>query len=144
MARLTTGTAFVNCQVAERLEREGIAFPAIENVRLYGKKPLKDWTDGESIAITGRIKYRLSETGLSGMHNAYNVLSAGLVMNALGICSKRVGDSLRSATGLPHRLETVCKKHGRTFVDDSKSTSCQSLKAALSAFAPGSVVLIAG
>ncbi len=59
------------------------------------------------------------------------------------ICSKRTRKHLEEIGGLPHRLEFVVEKRGVRYVDDSKSTSCQSLKAALSAFEPKSVRLIA-
>ncbi len=86
----------------------------------------------------------MDETRFHGLHNALNVLSATVVTNALRICSKRTRAYLRDIGGLAHRLETVSAARGVTFVDDSKSTSCQSLKAALSAFAPKTVRLIAG
>lgn len=41
---------------------------------------------------------------------------------------------MRDITGLPHRLEAVREIRGILCVDDSKSTSAQSLGAALSAF----------
>lgn len=94
--------------------------------------------------ISGRKKYRLSETHFSGLHNALNILSATLITNMMKICSKRVKEYLKSITGLPHRIEFVTEKHGIQFIDDSKSTSCQSLMAALTAFPKEKTILIAG
>ncbi len=118
-------------------------FPDI--VRWYGKnKILKDRTDGEIIWISGRQKYRLAQTQLKGSFNAMNLLAATCVTNELKICSKRTVGYLASIAGLPHRLEFVAEKNGVAYVDDSKSTSAQSLKVALESYPNANVILIAG
>jgi UDP-N-acetylmuramoylalanine--D-glutamate ligase len=73
-----------------------------------------------------------------------NILSVTLVTNALKICSKRTREYLRHISGLAHRLEFVTEKNGIQFIDDSKSTSAQSLIAALGSFEDKKVMLIAG
>ena len=100
-------------------------------------------TDGEYITIAGRKKYALSETHFSGVHNALNILAVGLLSRALRICSKRVRKYLSEIRGLPHRLEYVREKNGIIYIDDSKSTSSQSLEAALTAFDHTHTILIA-
>jgi len=105
---------------------------------------LSNRTDGENIIISGRKKYRLSETQFSGIHNAMNILSSTLVTASLKICSKRVKDYLKNISGLAHRLEMVTTRNGVIFVDDSKSTSAQSLIAALGSFEDKKICLIAG
>lgn len=144
--RLTTGTSVINEQVFSRAREFGLEISTdIPNVRIFGKNEnLKDRTDGENISISGRKKYLLSETQFSGIHNAMNILSVTLVTNALGICSKRTREYLKNISVLSHRLETVVIKNEITFVDDSKSTSAQSLIAALSSFENKKVCLIAG
>ncbi|MFZ3232751.1 MAG: UDP-N-acetylmuramoyl-L-alanine--D-glutamate ligase, partial [Patescibacteria group bacterium] len=145
LARLTTGTAAVNAQVPARAASWGVKFEALPQMRFFGTSTeLRDRTDGHDITVTGRKKYRLEETRFSGLHNALNVLSVAVVGNAMKICSKRTKTYLKDIGGLAHRLEFVVEKNGVRYVDDSKSTSCQSLKAALGAFKPASVRLIAG
>lgn len=161
----TTGVSCINEQVFARAQEFGLSIPdTIPNVRIFGALTptsdrtasrrlsqgeggnsaiLKDRTDGENIIISGRKKYLLSGTRLSGVHNAMNILSSALVMNALKICSKRVREYLRNISGLSHRLELVTIKNGITFVDDSKSTSAQSLIAALGSFKGKKIILIA-
>lgn len=73
-----------------------------------------------------------------------NILSCALVMNEMKISSKRVEKYLQNIHGLPHRLELIAEKNGIRYIEDSKSTSCQSLLAALGSFPPKKIVLIAG
>lgn len=142
----TTGTSVINEQVFLRAKEFGLKTPTnIPDIRIFGKdENLKDRTDGENIIISSRKKYLLSDTQFSGIHNAMNILSVTLVTNTLGICSKRTREYLKNISGLSHRLETVVIKNEITFVDDSKSTSAQSLIAALGSFEDKKVCLIAG
>lgn len=60
-----------------------------------------------------------------------NILSVSIVANEMRICSKRIKLYLAEIQGLSHRLEKIGEKDGCIFVEDSKSTSSQSLEAAL-------------
>jgi UDP-N-acetylmuramoylalanine-D-glutamate ligase len=60
-----------------------------------------------------------------------NILSVSIVVNEMRICSKRTKSYLHEIYGLPHRLEKIGESEGVIFVEDSKSTSSQSLEAAL-------------
>lgn len=73
-----------------------------------------------------------------------NILSCALVANEMKICSKHVKEYLAHIHGLPHRIELIAEKSGIRYIEDSKSTSCQSLIAALGAFPVRTIVLIAG
>jgi UDP-N-acetylmuramoylalanine--D-glutamate ligase len=63
-----------------------------------------------------------------------NILASGIVGNEIKICSKRTKWYLSEIVGLPHRLEKIGEKRGIIFVEDSKSTSSQSLEAALGSY----------
>jgi UDP-N-acetylmuramoylalanine--D-glutamate ligase len=65
-----------------------------------------------------------------------NLLSVGILANEMKICSKRIKSYVSEIEGLPHRLEKIGEKNGITFVEDSKSTSSQSLEAALDSYRP--------
>lgn len=95
---------------------------------------IKDRTDGERIVLSWREKYLLSETHFSWRHNALNILSVAIVANEMKICSKRIKMYLSEIYGLPHRLEKIGEKDGCLFIEDSKSTSSQSLEAALGSY----------
>lgn len=136
----TTKKAIINREVIDFAKERWLKLELPENVRIFewimNHEPwtMKDWTDGEDIAVSWRRKYKLSETHFSGIHNAMNLLSVSLIGNEMGICSKRTRKYLADIVGLPHRLEKIGEKNGITIVEDSKSTSAQSLEAALGSY----------
>jgi len=62
----------------------------------------------------------------------------------LGVTAKTLSSALPLIPPLPHRLQQISQKDGRIWIDDSKSTTAQSLYAALRAFSPQKIHLIAG
>jgi UDP-N-acetylmuramoyl-L-alanine---L-glutamate ligase len=81
---------------------------------------------------------------LLGVHNALNVCGALTALEALGVGTPAVGDSLDGFRPLSHRLETVAEDDGVLWVNDSISTTPESTLAALASFPGREVVLIAG
>lgn len=96
-------------------------------------------------AFPGKDSFRfdLSESTLLGKHNHENILAAVLVGMALDIPAERLGETLRTFHGLPHRLEFVGRINNVSFVDDSKATNEDAAAKAISSF-DHPVVLIAG
>ncbi len=149
LIRHTTKMSVVNQQVIEYARGNNLIINISWNIRWYHSQgnilPLQlssgsemiqsyNWTDGESIIISWRRKYFLSESHFSWMHNAMNILSVGIVASAMKICSKRIKKYLSEIQWLPHRLQKIGEKKGIIFVEDSKSTSSQSLEAALGSY----------
>jgi UDP-N-acetylmuramoylalanine--D-glutamate ligase len=133
----TKKRVIMNDQVQQFAREMGLQYREDDIFRIFSiAGDHGDDTDGENIYIAKRRKYRLSETAFDGKHNALNILSCALVASELKICSKRVKEYLKDITWLPHRLERIGMKNGITFVEDSKSTSAQSLEAALGSFIP--------
>lgn len=127
--------SIINREVFAFAWENGLKVTHPENIRIFGNDiGSRDATDGNVIKVSGRKKYILSETQFSGQHNAMNILSCALVANEMNICSKRTKVYLQEITWLSHRLEVIGKKRWITIVEDSKSTSSQSLYAALSSF----------
>lgn len=116
-----------------------------ENVTAFGAdKALPNRYDDGNVILCGSAEFTLSDTNFTGKHNGFNFLSATLAVETLGVPVSFVRESLPDIYGLAHRLEFVTEKNGITFIDDSKSTSAQSLKAALESFKGKNVILIAG
>ncbi len=137
--------SIINTEVIDFCKKEHLKIETPENTRFFWTDPnILDRTNGEDIVINNRRKYRLSDTHFSGLHNAMNLLACTLVTSEMRICSKRVKKYIQNIYGLPHRIEQIALKNGIKYIEDSKSTSCQSLVAALGAFPPKKIVLIAG
>ncbi len=86
---------------------------------------------------------RVDEVLLPGRHNLENVLAAVAISFAAGIKIEIIAQALRSFKGVAHRLESVGKYQGITFINDSKGTNTGATIKALEAF-PQKVILIAG
>lgn len=131
----TKKQAIINQQVVTFAQQNSLQITVSENCRIFANTlDLRDGTDGQIIKISGRKRYALADTNFSGEHNAMNILACTVVANEMHICSKRTKEFLESIQWLPHRLEIIGEKKWIVIVEDSKSTSSQSLAAALGSF----------
>lgn len=80
---------------------------------------------------------------LKGVHNVENAMAAILVSDFAGAGDNAIRETLKSFSGLEHRLEFVKKINGVEYYNDAKSTTANSLEKALLSF-DSPVVLIAG
>lgn len=87
---------------------------------------------------------RIADLPLRGVIGGRNVAAALEAVHALGYEIPDLVDALRDFAPLPHRQQVIAVDRGRTWVDDSISTTPEAALAAVAAFAPGPVVLIAG
>lgn len=69
--------------------------------------------------------------GLPGAHNQENLEAAYLASRFFGVSVDEAQAAVRDFVSLPHRLETVLEYQGVIFVDDSKSTTIDSVLAAI-------------
>jgi UDP-N-acetylmuramoylalanine--D-glutamate ligase len=86
---------------------------------------------------------RESEMGLPGPHHVANGLAAALAATLLGADSGSIIHVLQNFRGLPHRMETVRRKDGVLWVNDSKATNIDSMQCALKSYS-NPIILIAG
>jgi UDP-N-acetylmuramoylalanine--D-glutamate ligase len=77
-------------------------------------------------------------------HVVANALAAASLALAHGVPPEAVAAGLRAYSPGGHRIATVAEVDGVRYVDDSKATNAHAAAAALAAFAPGSVVWVAG
>lgn len=85
----------------------------------------------------------IQELGLSGRHNVYNSLAAGIVANIYGLRKDQIKESLADFKSLAHRMESVAKVKGVEFLNDSKATNVNSTWYALESMSKP-VIWIAG
>ncbi len=96
------------------------------------------------IAEPSNSPFEPSLLRLRGKHNLINAVTAVTIAMELGAQREEVEDAIRSFRGLPFRMELVARHRGIEIYNDSKSTTPNSLRAALESFPEGSVILIAG
>ncbi len=85
----------------------------------------------------------ISERQLYWDHNIKNIYFAALLASKIGLSVKKLSEILPNIPALKHRLQKISEKDQKIWIEDSKSTTAQSLYAALAAFSPKKVHLIA-
>jgi UDP-N-acetylmuramoylalanine--D-glutamate ligase len=135
LMKYTTIRSILNEQVIQFAKENELYIEIPENARIFGDgSNTNDTTDGENIRVSGQQQYKLSQTHFSGVHNAMNILACTMIADELNLSSEDTKKYLRSIIGLPHRLELIATKWWIQIVEDSKSTSSQSLAAALGSY----------
>ena len=81
---------------------------------------------------------------LTGKHNIYNSLAAGLAANITGVKHEVIKESLGNFPGVEHRLEPVATVRGVTYVNDSKATNVDACWYALESMKTPTVLIIGG
>ena len=84
------------------------------------------------------------ELSLTGRHNIYNSLAAGLASNISGIKKEVIRKSLSDFPGVEHRLEKVCDVRGVHYVNDSKATNVDACWYALESMKTKVILIIGG
>jgi UDP-N-acetylmuramoylalanine--D-glutamate ligase len=75
----------------------------------------------------------ITSTQLIGDHNARNIAAAWFVAQQLGVAREDGEAAIASFPGLPHRLESLGIIHGIEWIDDTISTTPESVVAAMQA-----------
>jgi len=85
----------------------------------------------------------IDELGIPGPHNLANACAAVACTVPFNLNIDALAEALREFGGLPHRLQTVGRINGISFINDSKATNVDALECALNSF-DVPLVLIAG
>ncbi len=86
----------------------------------------------------------LEELSLTGKHNLYNSMAAGISANVAGIRKETIREALSSFAGVEHRLEKVRKIDGVEYINDSKATNVNSCWYALQSMTTKTVLILGG
>lgn len=81
---------------------------------------------------------------LTGKHNIYNSLAAGIASDISGIKKEVIRKSLSDFPGVEHRLEKVCMVGGVQYVNDSKATNVDACWYALESMKTPVILIIGG
>ena len=81
---------------------------------------------------------------LSGKHNMYNSLAAGIAARISGIDDVSLRQSLSDFEGVEHRLQKVARVGGVQYINDSKATNVDACWYALESMTTPTILIIGG
>ncbi|MBQ2553816.1 MAG: UDP-N-acetylmuramoyl-L-alanine--D-glutamate ligase [Prevotella sp.] len=84
------------------------------------------------------------ELSLTGVHNIYNSLAAGIAANIAGIKKECIRKSLSDFPGVEHRLEHVARVRGVEYINDSKATNVDACWYALESMQTPTILIVGG
>lgn len=104
------------------------------------------YTENDKVIFTEPIAFNMEqeELALTGTHNLYNSLAAGISANLAGIRKEAIRTALSDFKGVEHRLEKVIRVRGIDFINDSKATNVNSCWYALQSMKTGTVLILGG
>jgi UDP-N-acetylmuramoylalanine--D-glutamate ligase len=109
-----------------------------------GHREPEAFIEGTWVTLRGERLLPIADLPLPGAHMWADLLAAVLGASLAGVEPAAIASAVRSFKGVPHRMETVAERAGVRYVNDSQATIPVAAIAALEAFAPARVVLIAG
>ena len=119
----------VCCPFSEIKEKGSIGY--IEEGEYTIEKPTPFNMEQEDLSLTGK-------------HNLYNPLAAGIASNVEGIKKDIIRKSLCDFPGVEHRLEKVCVVRGVQYVNDSKATNVDACWYALESMKTPTILILGG
>ena len=107
---------------------------------------LAAYTENEKIIFAEPTPFNMEqeELALTGKHNLYNSMAAGISANVAGIRNETIKEALNSFTGVEHRLEKVADINGIEYINDSKATNVNSCWYALQSMKKKTVLILGG
>ncbi|MBR5456065.1 MAG: UDP-N-acetylmuramoyl-L-alanine--D-glutamate ligase [Bacteroidaceae bacterium] len=104
------------------------------------------YTDNEMVVFTEPVPFNmeLEELSLTGKHNLYNSMAAGISANVAGIRKETIREALKTFAGVEHRLEKVAKVNGVEYINDSKATNVNSCWYALQSMKTKTILILGG
>ncbi len=100
--------------------------------------------NGELIQFDEKILGNITDITLLGRHNHENICAALTVCQILGFDLAECFKLAATYPGLPHRLENLGLIKGRTYINDSISTTPEATIAALKCFEGRNITLLIG
>ena len=96
------------------------------------------------IEIPTPFNMEQEELSLTGKHNIYNSLAAGISADLAGIKKDIIRKSLSDFPGVEHRLEKVTKVRGVEYINDSKATNVDACWYALESMKTPVILILGG
>ncbi|MBP1614539.1 MAG: murD [Bacteroidetes bacterium] len=131
--------------IKSQLDKHGI------HAHLYPFSAMKEndaiaYVEDNEVIINEPIAFNMEQEklALTGTHNLYNSLAAGISANLAGITKEHIRKALSDFKGVEHRLEKVARVRGIDFINDSKATNVNSCWYALQSMTTKAILIIGG
>ncbi|MCD7900989.1 MAG: UDP-N-acetylmuramoyl-L-alanine--D-glutamate ligase [Bacteroides sp.] len=131
--------------IKQELDKHGI------QARLYPFSAVKEqgsiaYVEDSEVFINQPVAFNMEQEklALTGTHNLYNSLAAGISANLAGITNENIRKALSDFKGVEHRLEKVARVRGIEFINDSKATNVNSCWYALQSMITPIVLILGG
>lgn len=107
---------------------------------------LSAYTEEDKLCFAAPAAFNMEqeELALTGVHNLYNSMAAGISAGLAGIRNEDIRRALSTFKGVEHRLEKVCRVRGVDYVNDSKATNVNSCWYALQSMQAPTVLILGG
>ncbi|HEK22403.1 MULTISPECIES: UDP-N-acetylmuramoyl-L-alanine--D-glutamate ligase [unclassified Mucilaginibacter] len=105
------------------------------------------YLDAENLIINvnkQHFQMSINELALQGKHNIYNSMASGIVAKVLELRNETMRESMGNFRNIEHRLESVGKVSGISFINDSKATNVNSTWYALESMTTDVVLILGG
>jgi len=105
------------------------------------------YLENENIFInthSQKLKMSITELALQGKHNVYNSMASGIVAKVLELRNPVIRESMGNIESIEHRLESVGKISGISFINDSKATNVNSTWYALESMTSDVILILGG
>lgn len=104
------------------------------------------YTEDNKLYFTEPVSFNMEEEelALTGQHNLYNSMAAGISANIAGIKKQTIRAALSDFKGVPHRLEKVKTVDGVEYINDSKATNVNSCWYALQSMTTPTILILGG
>lgn len=116
--------------------------------------PFSEFHETDAIAYTEEQEYIIEKPtpfnmeqeslALTGKHNLYNSLAAGITANIAGVPKEYIKLGLSNFAGVEHRLEKCPRVRGIDFVNDSKATNVDACWYALESMKQPTILILGG
>lgn len=104
------------------------------------------FTEENKVYFTRPIAFNMEqeELALTGTHNLFNSMAAGISANIAGIRKECIREALNDFKSVEHRLEKVARVKGVDYINDSKATNVNSCWYALQSMKTKTVLILGG
>lgn len=107
---------------------------------------LAAFSEENKVCFTRPIAFNMEqeELALTGTHNLFNSMAAGISANIAGIRKECIREALKDFKGVEHRLEKVARVRGVDYINDSKATNVNSCWYALQSMKTKTILILGG